>query len=90
MSGGSFGYAYSKVDDFVEQLHERLARAASSEDNTEGVGGIDLATARKLEEIVQYVDKAGKLMKEVEWYFSGDNGDESFLRNVRDIEAAKP
>lgn len=79
MSGGSFGYAYSKMQQFAEELRVRL------EDDDQGWD--DPAVARTLHEIAALADRAAAYAKEAEWLYSGDTGEESFLRRVAQIRA---
>lgn len=86
MSGGSFDYAYSSVGDFADELSDKLSRNDVEEDGWKY--GFELATIAKLREIEAIARKTAALMKEAEWLYSGDTGDESFMERVRHIEAA--
>jgi hypothetical protein len=43
-----------------------------------------------MEEISHIVDYAAKLAKEVEWLYSGDTGEETFMWRVQKIELERP
>lgn len=89
MSGGSFNYAYSRVQDFADELEHKLA--AAQELRNEGKDGsavFDAPTTERLERIGKIVRDAAALMKEVEWLYSGDNGEDSFARNVQALKVA--
>ena len=77
MSGGSFNYAWIGVYSFVEYLEEVLAEP--SED-------LKPETVSKLREIENKVRQAGQLMREVEYLYSGDTGNETFMERVAEIE----
>lgn len=79
MSGGSFNYAYLRVDDFVSELKSRMEDAMAITD-------LDSKVDTKLIEIRKQAQKTADLMKEVEWLFSGDTGNETFLERVKQIE----
>ena len=89
MSGGSFDYAYRRMMDFADDLRNKLAEQGQVVDGWE-VGTWEPAVAVKLEEISHLVDHAAKLAKEVEWLYSGDTGEETFMWQVTKIEEKKP
>lgn len=69
MSGGSFNYAFMTVAQFAEELEVKL---------TENRYGFELPTNKKLTEILALAGYTAALMREVEWLYSGDTGEESF------------
>jgi len=77
MSGGSFDYAYEKVVSFTNDLKESLENEPDF---------YSQLVVNKLKEIERIADKTAKLMKEVEWLYSGDTGEESFMERVKEIE----
>lgn len=77
MSGGSFDYAYEKVVSFANDLKESLENEPDF---------YSQLVVNKLKEIERIADKTAKLMKEVEWLYSGDTVEESFMERVREIE----
>ena len=83
MSGGSFDYAYQKPQWFADDLELRL-------DTSEPENGWthEPETTKKLREIVKIARYAAQLMREAEWLYSGDTGDESFMERVRKIESS--
>ena len=83
MSGGSFNSAYQKTQYFSDELESRLDESVDSDDWKP-----EPQTADKLREIVKIARYAARLMKEVEWLYSGDTGDESFMRRVEVIESS--
>lgn len=77
MSGGSFGYAFRRVEEFVEDLEKLMEEGEEFE----------VVTMKALEEIKELVRIAAKFMKEVEWLYSGDNGEETFCKRLEEIAA---
>jgi hypothetical protein len=85
MSGGSFDYAYRHMVEFAEELRDMLSQQGQRKDGWE-VGTWEPQVAAKLAEIAAIVDHAAKLAKEVEWLYSGDTGEETFMWRVAKIE----
>ncbi len=89
MSGGSFDYAYARMHDFADDLRDMLSQQGQVVDGWT-VGTWEPEVAAKLAEIAALVDYAAKLAKEVEWLYSGDTGEETFMWRVAKIEEKKP
>ena len=83
MSGGAFDYSYSRVFQFADNLKSVLDSAS-----TEGYCRYTPAVTAKLREIVDTARRCAALMKEAEWLYSGDTGENTFLDRVREIESA--
>jgi hypothetical protein len=81
MSGGSFNYAYQGTERFADELQLKL-----EEDNYQFNG----STRNKLWEIEALARYTAKLMREAEWLYSGDTGDDSFMQRVAEIESENP
>lgn len=75
MSGGSFDYAYSRVNTFVDDLNDKLC------DPTETYSP---EVTSKLHEIKDIAARTAQLMRATEWLYSGDHSEESFLERVDD------
>ena len=88
MSGGSFDYAYGRVDQFADELGVRLDKHAKSNEYGETPYNFEPATREKLREIEALARHTAKMMKEAEWLFSGDTSDESFMERVLEIESS--
>jgi hypothetical protein len=89
MSGGSFNYEYSRMQDFADDLRERLTQQGQVVDGWK-VGTWKPEVATKLAEIAALVDHAAKLAREAEWLYSGDTGEDTFTERVQKIEEKKP
>lgn len=79
MSGGSFDYAYFKVFEFSDELQRLLH-------SPEEMGYIKSEEVKeKLLWIQIESKKMAAHMKDVEWLFSGDDGEDTFLKNWESI-----
>lgn len=87
MSGGSFDYAYWKAEQFADELEVMLSKQDEVNEWNEKPYYMEEATRVKLQEIEKMVRTASKMMKEVEWLYSGDTGEDSFMKRVAEIEA---
>lgn len=87
MSGGAFDYAFSRVNEFNENLAGRISLRGEKNQWGEATNFFDEPTMVKLREIVTASVKHAALMREVEWLYSGDTSEESFLERVKEIEA---
>ena len=76
MSGGSFDYAYSKVNYFVDDLDDKL-------NDPEYVFSPEVMT--KLREIKAIAENTSQLMRAVEWLYSGDDSEETFMEKVKKV-----
>lgn len=76
MSGGSFDYAYNKVNYFVDELDDKL------NDPDEEFSPEVMA---KLREIKGIAATTAELMRAVEWLYSGDDSEGCFLKKFKEI-----
>jgi hypothetical protein len=81
MSGGSFNYAYQGTERFADELELKLE---------ENPYEWELKTRNKLWEISTMSRYISMLMREAEWLYSGDTGDDSFMERVAEIEQWNP
>lgn len=86
MSGGAFNYAYARVIDFADELDLRLWEFDKSDEFGEQPYKFLPATMDKLREIEKLARHTAALMREVEWLYSGDTGEDSFMRTMREFE----
>jgi hypothetical protein len=77
------------MHEFADDLRCKLAEQGQVVDGWK-IGTWEPAVAAKLAEIAALVDYAAKLAKEVEWLYSGDTGEETFMWRVAKIEEKKP
>jgi hypothetical protein len=84
MSGGSYGYQYSRIEFLAEELQEQL-------DTNEVIDEQRDATTEERAKIIDEVTTLVKDLKSVafrakefEWYQSGDTGATSYLERLAD------
>jgi hypothetical protein len=84
MSGGSFNYAYSRVQTFADDLEHKLDVAGTAIPHYSGSGyerteyepDFDDVTNARLRYIVDQARKFAEVMRAVEWLYSSDSGPE--------------
>lgn len=94
MSGGHFcdgGYVYLKVAQFADELEEEIFRNGKKrEDNgyygEEYYPSYEPETIEYLKEQVPKMRKMAEIMRLCDYLYSGDCGDESFVKRVKEIE----
>ena len=89
MSGGHFGncgYDYYKVAQFADELEEEIAN-----NFTEDEYGY---TPNHSKEVIVYLldqlpkmRKMAEIMRHIDYLYSGDHGDDSFMSRVQEVEA---
>ena len=82
MSGGSFDYAYQHAARFADELRNKLAEQGKQDCDGWTVTEWTPEVAARLGEIADIAERASKLMKEAEWLYSGDTGDDTFMRRM--------
>ena len=102
MSGGSFLYAYRQVNEFAEMLDAKLRRADEPALDADAAGdGSTLAEVSGLPEDIRarlaaaipFLAGVAACMRDIEWYFSGDYGDDSLRESMAEwppFDAAVP
>lgn len=69
MSGGSFNYAYSRVEVFADDLENLVSQKDQ----------FDQEVQVRMQQIIELARSAARAMKEVEWYVSCDTSEHTFL-----------
>ena len=89
MSGGHFNdndYVYYKVAQFADELEQEIAS-----NNTVNEYGdkynFDPDVINYLEAQIPKLRKMAEIMRAVDYLYSGDHGDDSFLLLVKEVEA---
>jgi predicted mannosyl-3-phosphoglycerate phosphatase (HAD superfamily) len=85
MSGGSFNYAYTKVEKFVEKLDEKLNKVDYKDQYGSKTYEFEPETLEQIKIIRNLAECTAKLMKEIEWLYSGDTSDDTFMKSVEEI-----
>lgn len=86
MSGGAFDYAYCRVLTFAEDLGDRIAACDEVDQWGNMPNKFSQEVLAKLRKAEQQVRKTSALMREVEWLYSGDTSEDSFMRRAAAIE----
>lgn len=89
MSGGSFDYAYEKVNGFAYDLGEKLREFDRKDEYGYQPNMYPPEVRAKLREIMYAAKTMSDLMREVEWLYSGNTGEDSFMRRVAEIENSR-
>jgi hypothetical protein len=100
MSGGHFDYAQYRIDDIASQLERELERSGTEIPIKERWNydaeyyekypdekfypTYDGEIGERFKEAIQVLKKAAIYAQRIDWYLSGDDGDESFLRRLKD------
>jgi len=85
MSGGSFNYAFHHVGQFIEELELKLDNADKIDEFGCYPNYFEPRVLAKLRNIVILARYTAKLMKEVEWLYSGDIGEDTFMKRIDEI-----
>lgn len=72
MSGGHFNYDQRRILYIIEDIEDAL----QYENNPE--------VLQRLKEAIEALKKAYVYAQRIDWYFSGDDGEESFLRRLNE------
>lgn len=88
MSGGHFnnnGYIYYRVDQFADELEMNIENN-TVEDEYGYSPGYKQEVIDYLKPKIQEIRKMAELMKAIDYLYSGDHGEDSFMRAVRKID----
>lgn len=81
MSGGSFDYKCFAISQFAEELKNKI-----DENNRKDEYGyspdFSIKTISILEKCQIVIEKTGKIAKEIEWLYSEDIGEDTFLKRI--------
>lgn len=86
MSGGAFDYAFSRVDSFACELQNRLDERDRKDEWGYTPNAVSDTAFAALKEIQREAERLAKLMREVEWFYSGDTGEDTFLARVEGVK----
>lgn len=88
MSGGHFngnGYIYYQVHQFADELENDIENN-DREDEYGYRRSLNSQTLDVLKKHVPEINKIAKIMKAIDYLYSGDYGEDSFLEAVKKIE----
>ena len=94
MSGGHFGdcgYDYYKLSQFADELESEIDNNGKGkyEDRTYGVEyypNHDADVIEYLKEQLPKMRKMAEIMRHIDYLYSGDHGDDSFMNRVKEVE----
>lgn len=82
MSGGSYGYLYSRLNDLAEQIRNRVKNPASGDDWGKP-DPLDPEAERLRLLFADLLDRAAKAAHDIEWVDSGDYGPNDEVESIR-------
>ena len=92
MSGGHFGncgYDYYKVSQFADELEQEIAtNGLKCEDKymENFYPSFDPEVIEYLKEQLPKMRKMAEIMRHIDYLYSGDHGDDSFMERVKEVE----
>ena len=87
MSGGYFGdYDYYKVSQFADELELEIANNGKVDEYGDK-REFDPDVIDVLQEQIPKLRKMAEIMRHIDYLYSGDHGDDSFLLRVKEVEA---
>jgi len=89
MSGGHFGncgYDYYKVAQFADELEHEIDNNGKVDEYGDK-RDFDPDVIDVLQEQIPKLRKMAEIMRHIDYLYSGDHGDDSFLLRVKEVEA---
>ena len=87
MSGGHFnhnGYIYYRVQEFIDELEVEILN--NERPNEWSAPNLSEETIGVLKKSISFMQATAKLMKAIDYLYSGDYGEDNFLEAVSNIE----
>ena len=99
MSGGHFEYKQFHIEDVAEKIKEHLKNQGELKDDVELLGmrdyyetypdekynGVESKDVQdRFKEAIRHLELAKIYTHRIDWYLSGDDGEESFLERLED------
>ena len=82
MSGGSFDYNCFKISQFAEELKNRIDENDHEDEYGYYTSCFNKKTISELTRCQKIIELAGKLAHDIEWLYSGDIGEETFMKRL--------
>ena len=86
MSGGHFNYIQYRVKDTAEEIQEILDKQGDDA----YWNGIDTIYPIEVQEVfkeaIDHINRAYQYIHRIDWYLSGDDGEETFLEKIKDLK----
>ena len=94
MSGGHFGncgYDYYKVAQFADELEEEILNNGRKREDSGYYGeeyyhSLDSEVIEYLKEQLPKMRKMAEIMRHIDYLYSGDHGEDSFMNRVQEVE----
>jgi len=90
MSGGHFGdYDYYKVNQFADDLEQEISTNGLKCDDYYMEGfyrNFSSETIEYLKDQLPKMRKMAEIMRHIDYLYSGDHGDDSFMERVKEVE----
>jgi hypothetical protein len=92
MSGGHFtdcGYDYYRVSQFADELEEEIrhnGKAGTDGDHSYYYPNYEPETIEYLKEQLPKMRKMAEIMRHIDYLYSGDHGEDSFMEIVKEVE----
>lgn len=85
MSGGSFNYDCFKISQFAEDLQNRIDENDKTDDNDSMFASTKVPENLliSLQEAQKIIELAGKLAHDIEWFYSGDIGEDTLKKRLK-------
>lgn len=93
MSGGAFDYNQRRILDIVESIEEELARQGTTVKDIDFYFDSDYSytyptyseeVQKEIRKGIEYLKIAYVYAQRIEWLFSGDDGEETFLQRLKE------
>jgi hypothetical protein len=89
MSGGHFGdcgYDYYKVAQFADELEVEIQNNNKKLDDYEYAPNFSPETLKYLRKQLMKMRKMAEIMRHIDYLYSGDHGEDSFMERVKEVE----
>ena len=87
MSGGHFGdYHYYKVAQFADELEVEIQNNDKPDECGYAPPNFSPETLKYLRKQLRQMRKTAEIMRHVDYLYSGDHGEDSFMVNVKQVE----
>ena len=88
MSGGHFngnGYVYYRVEQFSDELESEILNN-ENKDEYNYCPNYNEQTLEVLRKQIPLIRKAAEVMRAIDYLYSGDHGEDSFIKKIKQIE----
>lgn len=89
MSGGHFcdcGYDYYKVAQFADELEEEIQNNNKPDEYGYDPYNFSPETLKYLRKQLRQMRKVSEIMRHIDYLYSGDHGEDSFMERVKNVE----